>query len=151
MNWLDRVVEKWYWLVGKVRPVWEVIKKVFSVIGNVFRIIWKFIYGVRGILVSVPVVFAAFYVASWAREHLPEAVEVTHVVIDREAEGAIFGLFVMTTDLMARDLVIVSSLALTAVCLICTIFSKRTLYPWLISVFTLCLPIVMYYLNTYPM
>ena len=151
MNWLDRVVEKWYWLVGKVRPVWEVIKKVFSVIGNVFRIIWKFIYGVRGILVSVPGVFAAFYVASWAREHLPEAVEVTHVLIDREAEGAIFGLFVMTTELMARDLVIVSSLALTAVCLICTIFSKRTLYPWLISVFTLCLPIVMYYLNTYPM
>jgi hypothetical protein len=88
---------------------------------------------------------------TWRKEHLPEAVEVTHVMIDKEAEGAIFGLLVMTTEMLARDVVIVSSLALTALCLICTIFSKRTLYPWLISVLTLCLPIVMYYLNTYPM
>ena len=151
MNWLDRIVEKWNWLLSKVRPVWDVTKKVFSVIGNVFRVIWKILFGIRGILISAPVAAAAIYIASWAQEHLPEAVEITHVMIDKEAEGAIFGLFVMTTEMLARDVVIVSSLALTALCLICTIFSKRTLYPWLISVLTLCLPIVMYYLNTYPM
>jgi hypothetical protein len=72
-------------------------------------------------------------------------------VIDKDAEDAIFGLFVMTSEQITRDVAIAAPLGLTAVCLICTIFSKRTLYPWLISVFTLCLPIVMYLLNTYPM
>ncbi len=151
MNWLDRIVEKWYWLVGKVRPVWDVIVKIFCTIGNIFVILWKCIYAFRGVLISAPVAAAALLVADWAREYLPEAVELTHLIIDKEAEGAIFGLFVMTTEFIARDVVIAGSLVLTAVCLICTILSKKTLYPWLISIFTLCLPIVMYLLNTYPM
>ena len=41
--------------------------------------------------------------------------------------------------------------SLGLVCLVCTVLSKRTLYPWLISLLSLTLPVVMYYLNTYPM
>jgi hypothetical protein len=151
MNWLDRIVEKWNWLVSKVRPVWDVIKRAFSIVGTIFAVIWKAIYGLRGILLSAPVAAAALLIASWAQNNLPEVVEITHVMIDPKAENPLFGLFVMTTDLITRDVAIFAPLALTGVCLICTIFSKRTLYPWLISVFTLCLPIVMYLLNTYPM
>ena len=151
MNWLDRIVEKWNWLVGKVRPVWNVIKKIFSVIDTIFRVIWKTIYGLRGILISAPVAAAALVVAAWGREKLPEVVEITHVVIDRDAEDALLGLFVMTTEQITRDVALFVPLVLTGFCLVMTILSKKTLYPWLISVFTLCLPIVMYFLNTYPM
>jgi hypothetical protein len=90
-------------------------------------------------------------VAAWGREKLPEVVQITHVVIDRDAEDALFGLFVMTTEQITRDVALFVPLVLTAFCLVMTILSKKPLYPWLISVFTLCLPIVMYFLNTYPM
>lgn len=151
MNWLDKIVEKWNWLVGKVRPVWEATKNVFGSIGYVLSLLWKYIYMFRGILISAPVAAAAVLVASWSQKNLPEMVEITHVVVDKEAEGALFGLFVMTTEQIGRNVAVGVPLFLTAVCLVFTILSKRTLYPWLISVFTLCLPIVMYFLNTYPM
>lgn len=151
MNWLDKIVEKWNWLVGKVRPVWEATKNVFGSIGHVLSLLWKYIYMFRGILISAPVAAAAVLVASWSQKNLPEMVEITHVVVDKESEGALFGLFVMTTEQIGRNVAVGVPLFLTAVCLVFTILSKRTLYPWLISVFTLCLPIVMYFLNTYPM
>jgi hypothetical protein len=151
MNFLDKIVEKWNWLKDKVRPVWDATKKVFSMVGRVFAVIWKAIFSLRGILISAPVAAAALLVASWAEKKLPEVVEITHVVIDREAENALFGLFVMTTEYITRDVAIFVPLALTGFCLLMTILSKKTLYPWLISIFTLCLPIVMYFLNTYPM
>lgn len=151
MNWLDKIVEKWNWLVGKVRPVWEATKNVFGSVGRVFSLLWKYIFMFRGILISAPVAAAAVLVASWSQKHLPEMVEITHVVVDKEAEGALFGMFVMTTEQISRDVAVGVPLFLTAVCLAFTILSKRTLYPWLISIFTLCLPIVMYFLNTYPM
>lgn len=151
MNWLDKIVEKWNWLVGKVRPVWEATKNVFGSIGHVLSLLWKYIYMFRGILISAPVAAAAVLVASWSQKNLPEMVEITHVVVDKESEGALFGFFVMTTEQIGRNVAVGVPLFLTAVCLVFTILSKRTLYPWLISVFTLCLPIVMYFLNTYPM
>lgn len=151
MNWLDKIVEKWNWLVGKVRPVWEATKNVIGSIGHVFALLWKYIYMFRGILISAPVAAAAVLVASWGQKNLPEMVDITHVVVDKEAEGALLGLFVMTSEQISRDVAVGAPLFLTALCLVFTILSKRTLYPWLISVFTLCLPIVMYFLNTYPM
>lgn len=151
MNWLDKIVEKWNWLVGKVRPVWEATKNVFGSIGHVFALLWKYIYMFRGILISAPVAAAAVLVASWGQKNLPEMVDITHVVVDKEAEGALLGLFVMTSEQISRDVAVGAPLFLTALCLVFTILSKRTLYPWLISIFTLCLPIVMYFLNTYPM
>ena len=151
MNWLDRIVDRWYWFLSKVGPVWDVIVKIFSTIGRIFALLWKYIFMFRGILLVAPVAAAAVLVASWAQQALPEAVEITHLVLDRSAEGAIFGLFVMRNDLITRDVAIAVPLAMTVACMIFTIFSKRTLYPWLISLLTLTLPIVMYFLNTYPM
>ena len=151
MNWLDRVVARWDWFVGKISPVWDVICRIFGGVGHVLALIWKYIYMFRGILISVPVAIAAAVVASWGRKNLPEMVEITHVLVDKDADGALFGLFVMTTEQISRDVAIGVPLLLTAICLVFTILSKRTLYPWLISVLTLCLPIVMYLLNTYPM
>ncbi len=151
MNWLDKIVEKWNWLKDQVRPVWNATKKAFSVVGNIFAVIWKVIYSLRGILISAPVAAAALLIASWAQQNLPEVVQITHVVIDRDAENALFGLFVMTSDLITRDVAIFVPLVLTGFCLLMTVLSKKVLYPWLISIFTLCLPIVMWALNTYPM
>ena len=151
MNWLDRIVEKWNWLVGKVRPVWDVIAAIFRGIGRVFALTWKYIFLFRGIIISAPLAAAAVIVAAWGRKNLPDMVEITHVALNREAEGAIFGMFVMNTEFISQDVAVYVPLTLTGICVVMTILSKRTLYPWLIGVLTLCLPIVMYLLNIYPM
>lgn len=151
MNFLDRIVEQWNKIVEDIRPSWNLAVKIFRGIGLVFVYLWKFLFSIRGIIISAPVAALALAVASWGQKNLPEAVEITHIAIDRNAENALFGLFVMSTDMITRDVALFVPLVLTAFCLLMTILSKRTLYPWLISLFTLCLPIVMYYLNTYPM
>ena len=151
MNFLDRIVDRWDWLVGKVRPVWRIIVMVFCGIGKFFLYLWRFVWFFRGVLVSLPVAAVALYIAAQAQKKLPEVLEITHIIIDPKAENALFDLFVMTEDFITRDVAIFAPLALTAFCIAMTILSKRTLYPWLISVFTLVLPIVLYVLNTYPM
>ena len=151
MNWLDRIVEKWNWLKDQVRPVWDVFKRAFSILAIIFRALWKTVFGLRGIILSAPVAAAAIWVAAWGQKKLPEVVEITHVAIDLEAENALMGMFVLNTELITRDVALFVPLALTAFCLLMTILSKKTLYPWLISIFTLCLPVVMWFLNTYPM
>ena len=40
--------------------------------------------------------------------------------------------------------------AITAVCLLMMFLSKKTLYPWLISVFSLVLPLVIWFSNVFP-
>ena len=151
MNWLDRIVEKWNWLVGKVRPVWDVIAGVFRGIGRFFSLLWKYIFMFRGILISAPVIVLGALMIVWARDHLPEMVEITHLVLDPEAENAIFGNFVMVTEFISRDLAIGVPMALSGVCLVCTILSKRTLYPWLMALLTMTMPVVIYLLNTHPL
>ena len=42
MHWLDWIVEKWNWLKDKVRPVWDVIKKVFIILGMIFQFYFIF-------------------------------------------------------------------------------------------------------------
>ena len=151
MNWLDRIVERWYWLVDKVSPAWEVFTDIFHWIARFFTLLWRYMFMFRGILISAPVAVLAAMIIVWSREHLPEMVEITHLVLDPEAEGAVFGLFVMTTESISRNVAIGGPVALSAVCLVCTMLSKRTLYPWLISLLSLTLPVIMYCLNTYPM
>jgi hypothetical protein len=41
-------------------------------------------------------------------------------------------------------------LMLTAACLVFTILSKRTLFPWIISIFTLVVPVLLYLMTQYP-
>lgn len=151
MNWLDRIVEKWNWLVAKVRPVWDVIAGIFREIGRFFALLWKYIFMFRGILISAPVIVLGALMIVWARDNLPEMVEITHLVLDPEAENAIFGSFVMVTESISRDLAIGVPMALSGVCLACTILSKRTLYPWLMALLSMAMPVVIYLLNTHPL
>ena len=86
MNWLDRIVEKWYWLVDKVSPVWDVFAGIFYWIARFFTLLWKYIFMFRGILISAPVAVLAAMIIVWSREHLPEMVEITHLLWNPEAE-----------------------------------------------------------------
>ena len=48
---------------------------------------------------------------------------------------------------ISREMAVYGPLALTGGCLLMMIFSRKVIYPWLISVFTLLLPLLLIALN----
>ena len=51
---------------------------------------------------------------------------------------------------ISRQLAVTGPLGLTAACLLLMFCSRKALYPWAISIFTLALPIVILVSNLYP-
>ena len=51
---------------------------------------------------------------------------------------------------IAREIAALGPMAITALCLLLMFCSKRTLTPWLVSVFSLLLPLLILVTNTFP-
>lgn len=151
MQWLNTFMDKYYAFIGKVRPVFQAIGKFFKAVGNVFYKIGLYMYRLRSILLAAPVAAAAVILAKTNMERLPEAVEITKLSINPEAENALFGFLELGSDFISRDMAVYGPAIITAICLVMMMCSKRTLYPFIISVFSLCLPLVLYFFNIFPM
>ena len=117
---------------------WEKTKAVFRKIGRVFQIIGKVLFHLRKIFMAVPVVWAAFKVYTYGQEHLPEAVGVW--LLEN-------GDYQFT---LARESALMSCMAVTAACLVLMFCSRRTILPWIVSIFTLVLPFMLIITNMYP-
>lgn len=120
------------------QPAREKTAKVFSVIGKIFKGIGQWIYRLRSVFLAVPVALAALRLAMFNQENLPEMVG-----IDLQATGQYAYLF-------ERETVILWPLVLTAGCLVLMFCSRRIIYPWIISVFSLVVPILIYVTNVFP-
>lgn len=112
----------------------SVLKKISNVIGGILT--W--IYRLRGIFLAIPVVYAALKLASYNMEHLPQIVG-----INLQASGAF-------ADTISREFAVYGPLGVTAACLVLMLCSRKVMYPWAISVFTLVLPILLLISNQYP-
>lgn len=110
---------------------WGKIKKVVGLI-----VAW--IYRLRGVILAVPVVYAALKIAQYNMEHLPEAVG-----LNLQATGE----FAST---ISREFAVYGSLGVTAACLVLMLCSRKVMYPWAISIFTLVIPILLLISNLYP-
>ena len=51
---------------------------------------------------------------------------------------------------VSRSVAVLGPLAVTAVCLLMVFISRKVLYPWLISLFSLVLPLVVWLTNNLP-
>ena len=52
--------------------------------------------------------------------------------------------------MISRNAAVMCPLALTLGCLVLMVFSRKAIYSWCISVFTLALPILLLISNVYP-
>ncbi len=111
-----------------------VVKKISHVVG----VIVTWIYRLRGVLLAIPVVYAAVKLASYNMEHLPQIVG-----INLQASGAF-------ADTITREFAVYGPLGVTAACLVLMLCSRKVMYPWAISVFTLILPVLLLLSNQYP-
>ena len=113
---------------------WEVLKKI----GHVLAVIGKWIFRLRGIWMAVPVALAALRLAAWNMARLPEEVGI-NLLANGEYQY-----------LISRGLAVMAPLVVTGACLLMMFFSRRTVYPWVISIFSLVLPLLIWATNVFP-
>lgn len=143
MNESGGAFKKWIPFQKNNVPVIEAVadEKEKTPVGKVLeviRIIFLALYRLRGILLSVPVIYAALRLAAYNSENLP-----LMVGLNLQTNGEF-------AQMISRQTAVTAPLMVTGVCLALTIFSRKTLYPWLISVFSLVIPIVLLFTNMYP-
>ena len=96
---------------------------------------WKTLFKLRSVILAIPVAVAAAFLAIYNQANLPDVVG-----FSLQASGE----FAYT---VSRSIAVLGPLAITAVCLLMTFCSRKVLYPWLISLFSLVLPVVIYITN----
>lgn len=110
------------------------IGKVFHVFGQ----IGKWIYQLRSVILAIPVVVAAVMLAIQNMARLP----------------ALVGLNLLESGeyqfMVGRTIAVMGPMAVTALCLLMMFISRRVVYPWLISIFSLVLPYLIYITNVFP-
>lgn len=123
---------KWNALRSKVNPVFEKI-------GEVIRVICLCIFRLRKVFMAIPVVYYAVKFASENMERLPETVGLN---LQSTGEFAV---------LVTRNYAVYGPLGVTAFCLLLMFASRKTVFPWIVSIFSLVLPWLIYLTNTYAM
>ena len=149
MVWLDQQLEKWNQFIHKPRPGVEKVGHVCHRVLVYAKTLWGYVYKLRGVIASIPVATAAIVLAAINQSRLPDAVEVLMPSINAESAEAVLGFLVFQTEHIGRGTAVFAPLILTVGCLLLTCCSNRILYPWLISLFTLALPLFLLLTNVY--
>lgn len=107
-------------------------------IGIFFKKHWRWSFELRKVVMAAPVVILAVAIANECRNRLPETVGLT-----LQISGS-FGRYIQ------RDTAIMVTTAITGICLLFMFVSRKTVYPWLISLMSLLLPVMLILINTFP-
>ena len=95
-------------------------------------------FQLRTVLLALPIAALAIILAIWNIIALPAQVGFSM---------ATSGEFTYT---VSKIVAVICPLAITAASLLMVFLSKKILYPWLISLFSLVLPLVILLVNTFP-
>ena len=138
MEFMDVVAAKWEALRAKLSPVLQKIGQFFKKAADIIVRVWNYALRFKKVIIVAPVAAAAVYLALWSMDTLP-----AKVGLGIQLDG--------TFDYMiAREIAVLGPIAVTGLCILLTLCSKRTLTPWLVSVFSLVLPIWIWFINTFP-
>lgn len=121
--------------VSKCKEIGAVIYPVYKKIEEIITVIIRCIYKLRKILMAAPVVYFAVKIAMENLERLPEVVGFN---IQSNGEFA---------AMVSREYAVYGPLGITAFCLVLMFCSRKTVFPWIISIFSLVLPYLIYFTN----
>ena len=116
----------------------EKIKVVIAKINYIINLIGVWLFRLRKPVMAAPVAIYAVKIARYNMEHLPE-----EVGINLQSTGEF-------AQMISRNMAVMGPLALTLACLLLMFCSRKAMYSWAISVFTLTLPLLLLISNVYP-
>ena len=138
MEFFDKVLNFWKMILDKVRPFLATTSNIFVKVGRFMESLFTGIFKIRKIIAAIPVAVGAVYLAFYNMRNLPEVVG-----IDLLQNGSF-------TYQIPMGLAVFAPLAITGVCILLMFCSRRILTPWLVSVFTLLIPVVILITNIFP-
>ena len=109
-----------------------------SKVNHVIDLIGTWFFRLRKFVMAAPVVYYALKLAAYNSQHLPP-----QVGINLQSTGE----FAQT---ISRQMAVVGPLGLTLACLVLMFCSRKAMYSWSISIFTLALPLLLLISNMYP-
>lgn len=113
-------------------------KSALAQVKEVLGLIGLWIMRLRKIILSIPVVVAGLYLARLNNNVLPDMVGLG---LQNDGEFAYY---------ISKATAINGSLVISAACLLMMFMSRKTLYPWLIAMFSMAIPVVILLLNVFP-
>ena len=111
------------------------IRKTARVMG----IVCDWVFKLRKLILAIPVLVGMIWLAVRNSRILPDEVPVI-VLKDGIAE-----------QMIPRNVAVFGPVAVTMLCLLLMMCSRKTLYPWLISIFSLILPLMFMLSGVLPM
>ena len=138
MNIFETMDNKWRLFLTKHGPAIDKTKTVFKNIWTVLKRTGQWIYRLRSIFLAVPVILFALRLAVYNMQNLPEQVGINILTTGEYAQ------------MIDRNIAVMGPLAVTALCILMMFLSRRIVYPGLISLFSLALPILIYITNVFP-
>lgn len=138
MSFIDEIMKKWEQFREKARPVMHKAMEIFRQITQVMKRVFKYIMRFRKVFLAIPVGWGAISLAIYNMGHLPAVVG-----LDLQTNGEF-------SMLVVRELAVLGPLAITALCLLLMFASRRTLTPWIVSLFSLSLPLLILITNVFP-
>ena len=115
----------------------NVRKKEPSQAMRTFKGVCKLLFKLRGFILGIPVAAAAIVMAINNQIKLPSEVGVVLMASGEYSQT------------VSKGVAVLGPLALTGICRVLVFCSKKVLYPWLISLFSLALPLLILFINTF--
>ena len=138
MKQIEQLTAKVQELREKAQPALEKADQVFRKGKEIWTVAKPWVWRFRKVLFAIPVVYLALYFARLNWNVLPEQV----------------GLNLQTTgdyaQYISKELAVYGPLGVTGGCLTMMFLSRKTVYPWMICMFSMLLPLLILITNIFP-
>lgn len=138
MNAIERFRMKWNQFYDKAKPTIDKAEKTIEEFSDKTLATWNYWSKHKKMILAAPVAAIAVGLAIVNLIKLPALVG-----LDLQSNGE-FSIEIL------REVAVLCPLIVTALCLLLMFSSKRTLTPWMVSVFSLILPVLLLITNTFP-
>lgn len=138
MKQIEQLTAKVQELRKKARPLVEKAEKGYRKASAVWKKAWPWIWQARKLLLAVPVVYLMLYFARLNWNVLPEQVGLN---LQTSGEYAKY---------ITRELAVYGPMGVTGGCLAMMFLSRKTVYPWMICMFSMLLPMLILLTNIFP-
>lgn len=137
--------EQVYWVdaASEDLPVLDGGRKALSMSWGILKKTWNILFKLRRILLSIPVLLVALRLAADAMHRLPQTVYFGAAGVDADKN------LLINSYHVSKEFAVYVPLGLTLFCLAMMFFSKKVVYPWVISIMTLLIPVSIMLANSF--
>lgn len=138
MKELEKITNKFREFQTKAKPWVSKADKGLKKAKSIWKKAWPWIWQARKLLLAIPVVYLMLYFARLNWNVLPDSV----------------GLHLLNSgdyaQYIPKQMAVYVPMGLTGGCLTMMFLSRKTLYPWMICMFSMLLPLLLLITNIFP-